>query len=165
MTVVAESQSAEYEYDDAFPWDSVGKRNNVGVSCANKVVAQNIAITLGYADLAVCRKLDVSLGRVMEAIVFEKVSVGMGLIEELHCLSSTTQGIGMGGVQKVIFHSVDELVQMALEKLDMDSLPAQATSASADGVDSDVVQARAYLPSQDNETQDDDELAVKKARW
>ena len=167
---VVEEPSTETDRN-TFPWDSVGERNNVGVSCAHKVVARKIALTLGHADLAVCRELDVSLGRVMEAIVFEKVSVGMGMIEELHCLSSTTQGIGMGGVAKVTFHSVDDLVQMAHEKLQEEApLPQAKTAVSAANVANvanvGVVPARAYIPTQeDNVTQDVDQVAMKKLRW
>ncbi len=84
------------DYDDGFPWESVGKRNNIGMARANKVVAVKVTVGMAYADLAVCRKLKVVMGRVSKAIVFERVDVGMGYIEELHCLSTTTQGIGMG---------------------------------------------------------------------
>jgi hypothetical protein len=119
---------------------------------ANKVVAQSISIGMGYAELAVCRTLNVGMGGVKKAIVFEKVHVGMSCVDELHCLSSTTQLLGMGSIKNVTFHSMEELVQMALEKLDINSLTdATTTSASSStGADEDegdvvVVPVQGYL--------------------
>ena len=124
----------------SFPWHSVDERKTIPkkelvlfsgprAATTSKVVAQIVSREAGilvYADLAVCRQLNLSSGRVKEAIVFEKLRVGRtGIVNELHCLSSTKQTItknDRGRIENVTFHSMDELVQMALEKLDMDSL-------------------------------------------
>mmetsp|Transcript_23166 Transcript_23166/g.39593 ORF Transcript_23166/g.39593 Transcript_23166/m.39593 type:complete len:145 (-) Transcript_23166:86-520(-) len=118
MTLNSNEAVDDNEGDD-FPWETVGKRSSVGLSKANKVAGIKVSTLMSFTKVAVCRKLEVTMGRVSEAIVFEKVDVTMGYIKDLHCLSTTTQDIGLGSIEKVHIHSQEELVKMALEKLDM----------------------------------------------
>ena len=104
---------------DAFPWEKVGKRSSVGQAKANKVAGIKVSTIMSFTEVAVCSKLEVVMARVSEAIVFDKVGVTMGYIKDLHCLSTTTQDIALGSVENVHIHSQEELVKMALEKLDM----------------------------------------------
>jgi len=130
------------EQDNGFPWNSVGKRSSVGMGWANKVVGMNVHVGMAYTGIAVARNLHVGMGQVSEAIVFDKVDVGMGSIKELHCLSSTRQNVGCSGVGKIVFHSMEELVQMAYEKLEMS--PEQLYP-SASAPPSESVQVNAYV--------------------
>ena len=107
------------QYNDDFPWESVAIRSSVGMSRTDKAVALKVSVGMGFAETAICRKLNVGMGRVMKAIVFDEISVGMSYVDNLHCLSSTKQSVGMGGVGKVTFHAVKELVEMAIQELDV----------------------------------------------
>ena len=110
---------------------------------ADKVVASTISIGMGYAELTVSRVLSVGMGGVKQAIVFDKVHAGMSNIEDLHCLSSTTQSVGMSGIKKVTFHSKEELVQMATNALGIDLAGSiqggEVTDSKEDGEEEDVV--------------------------
>jgi len=77
--------------NQGFPWESVGKRNDIISSCVNEVVATYVLVNLPHTELVVSRNLYVGMGGFSEAIVFDKVDVRYGVIKELHCLRSTNQ--------------------------------------------------------------------------
>lgn len=114
---------------DGFPWDTVGERSSVGLSKANKIAGNKVSNLMSFTEVAVCRKLEVTMAGVSEAIVFEKVDVTMGYIKDLHCLSTTMQHVGLGYIQNVHIHSREELVKLALEKLDMNPQPSPSAPA------------------------------------
>jgi hypothetical protein len=156
-----ETNDKPVEYDDdGFPWDSVGKQSSVSMSRASTVAAIKITTGMSYAGLAVCRHLQLSMGHVSEAIVFDRVYVSMGSIKNLHCLSTTTQKIGMGSIKNVKFHPKEELVKMALEKLDLSpgpSAPLVPVPINAYEVTEDnkgqVESINAYKVTEDNKEQ------------
>ncbi len=128
---------------DGFPWDKVGKQSSVGLSKANKVAGIKVSNLMSFTEVAVCRKLEATMAAVSEAIVFDKVDVTMGYIKDLHCLSTTTQHVGLGHIKDVHIHSQEELVMMALEKLDMKpqpqpSAPAEPILVKAEAVEEDI---------------------------
>mmetsp|Transcript_7387 Transcript_7387/g.11249 ORF Transcript_7387/g.11249 Transcript_7387/m.11249 type:complete len:145 (+) Transcript_7387:54-488(+) len=113
------NEAVDENEGDGFPWETVGKRSSVGLAKAKKVAGIKVSTLMSFTEVEVCRKLEVTMGRVSEAIVFEKVDVTMGYIKDLHCLSTTTQDVGLGSIENVHIHTQAELVKMALEKLDM----------------------------------------------
>jgi len=100
---------------DDFPWEGTTSRH-VGMASADKLVANKVNIGMGSAKLAICSKLHVGMGSVSEAIVFDAVHVGMGGINHLHCLHSTSQHIGMSKIGTTTFYSREELILLALER-------------------------------------------------
>ena len=108
----AESKAKD-AYGDAFPWHQVQKMNDVGMSSQDLVVGVTADVGAAKVGTVVCRKLDLGMGKIDKAIVFEKVDVGMGKIEELHCLSTVKTDIGMAKIGKTVYHSEEELVEMA----------------------------------------------------
>lgn len=98
-----------------FPWEGTTSQN-VGMASADKLVANKVNIGMGSAKLAICSKLHVGMGSVSEAIVFDAVHVGMGGINHLHCLHSTSQHIGMSKIGVITFYSREELILLALER-------------------------------------------------
>lgn len=80
--------------------------------------------------MAVCRSLNVGTGKVQEAIVFDDVNVGCGVIEVLHCLATTRVNTGVGRVGQTIFHSIDDLVNLALDRTRLGKKPAVAAATA-----------------------------------
>lgn len=101
---------------DNFPWEGKSKQH-VGMASADKLVANKVNVGMGSAKLAICSKLHIGMGSVSEAIVFDAVHVGMGGINHLHCLHSTSQDIVMSKIGKATLYSREELILLALERL------------------------------------------------
>ena len=117
-------------YNDGFPWDQVQKMVNLGLTKNANTCGISINIGIGSATMAVCRSLNVGTGKVQEAIVFDDVNVGCGVIEVLHCLATTRVNTGVGRVGQTIFHSIDDLVNLALDRTRLGKKPAAAAATA-----------------------------------
>ena len=93
-----------FQIKDSFPWESLPKSASVGIASTDKVAAVKVHIGIASAKLAVCRHLHAGMSRVSEAIVFDQVYLGLGNIDKLHCLHSTSQHIGMSNVKQITYH-------------------------------------------------------------
>eukprot|EP00931_Biecheleriopsis_adriatica_P002083 TRINITY_DN102732_c0_g1_i1.p1 TRINITY_DN102732_c0_g1~~TRINITY_DN102732_c0_g1_i1.p1 ORF type:complete len:233 (-),score=55.21 TRINITY_DN102732_c0_g1_i1:3-701(-) len=102
-------------YDDGFPWDKVQKKNESDLGAVDSLVAIKVGIDAGTAGTVVARKLDLGAGTVQKAIVFDKVEITAGKINELHCLETTQKDVDLGKIESCTTHSKDELVKMALD--------------------------------------------------
>lgn len=102
-----------YADRDSFPWHMMPKTADIGMGKRDRVFAVYVGVGVGSAGCTVSRRLEVGMGSVRVAYVFDKVNVGMGHITELHCLHGTKIQCGMGKIKNTIYHSVDELVALA----------------------------------------------------
>eukprot|EP01006_Ploeotia_vitrea_P030214 TRINITY_DN62678_c0_g1_i2.p1 TRINITY_DN62678_c0_g1~~TRINITY_DN62678_c0_g1_i2.p1 ORF type:complete len:281 (+),score=57.73 TRINITY_DN62678_c0_g1_i2:21-863(+) len=98
-----------------FDWDDVQKKANIGMSKSSFILAKTVDVGLGGANKVVCQKLEVSMGKVKEAWVWEEAEVSMGKIGILHCLSRTKVESSMGGVTETEILSERELATKARE--------------------------------------------------
>lgn len=124
MKLRCDSDSKSIAYEDSFPWESLPKSASVGIASADKVAAVKVHIGIASAKLAVCRHLHAGMSRVSEAIVFDQLHLGLGNIDKLHCLHSTSQHIGMSNVKQITYHTEEELVHLALKKLGIEAATA-----------------------------------------
>jgi len=98
---------------DPFPWHLVVKHQKIGMGEAKLALGKRVKVGFASVNVAVCRDLHVGFGSVNKAIVFDKVHVGLGAITELHCLASTLLTVRLGGVDRVVYHSAEELALLA----------------------------------------------------
>jgi hypothetical protein len=127
-------------YKDAFPWNNVSKVARIEAAKVDKGVAIRVKVGMAFADTVVCRNLSVGMAKVNKAIVFDKISVSMGRIDELHCLHDAEQNVSFGSVGRTIYYTVDELVDVALglipnlEKVEVVDGKEEEETAKAAGI-------------------------------
>eukprot|EP01083_Nonionella_stella_P040957 111044_1 len=151
---------------DDFPWEGTTSQN-VGMASADKLVANKVNIGMGSAKLAICSKLHVGMGSVSEAIVFDAVHVGMGGINHLHCLHSTSQHIGMSKIGVITFYSREELIDLALERsgwnVNADTTSDHKMNTSAGGKDNVTAAPPMANPCVEDETDIDIPVVAAEA--
>ena len=103
----------------SFRWEDVAKNTTLAMGNTEKGIGINVRVSMGKCNVTVCRHLHLSMGNISEAIVFDKVHCVMGRIDEIHCLHSTEQNICMGSTGKITYHTMDELVALAVERTGM----------------------------------------------
>ena len=125
MTIATKAAEAQ-ESITAYPvssvrWeDGIPRNTNVSMGSTENGIGVNVRVFMGNAKSTVCRNLHLGMGHIAEAIVFDKVQVHMGRIDEIHCLHSTEQNVSMGAIGRTTYHTEDELVDLALEKMGME---------------------------------------------
>eukprot|EP00730_Choanoeca_flexa_P009950 TRINITY_DN14497_c0_g1_i1.p1 TRINITY_DN14497_c0_g1~~TRINITY_DN14497_c0_g1_i1.p1 ORF type:complete len:273 (+),score=35.67 TRINITY_DN14497_c0_g1_i1:64-882(+) len=117
-----------------FPWEDYPRKTNIGMGSQSSVVAQYIEIGMGGGSDLLARRLKVGMGKAKNVIVFDKVDVGMGIVDTLHCHAQTKIHVGMGTVRNRVNHSLEELVQMARSKAGLQPSPMPRDRAAADSI-------------------------------
>lgn len=97
---------------------------------AKLAIAGHVKVGLGSAVVVACRSLHVGLGYVAKAFVFDRAHVGLGNITELHCLPSTHLTVRLGSVDRVVYHTADELAVLAADATGMPLVAGAATQTS-----------------------------------
>lgn len=109
------SKKDDETYNDGFPWDKVQRKNESDFGSIDCILAIKVGIDAGTAGTVVARRLDLGAGIVQRAIVFDKVEITGGKINELHCLETTQKDVDLGKIESCTIHSTDELVKLALD--------------------------------------------------
>lgn len=113
--------------DCLFPFDQFRGSGCIGMFHAGKTIARKVNIGMGSTSIAVAQTLNVGMGHVQTAIVFDTLHLGMGNVNEVHCLQSTSLHTGMGRLGKVTYYSEEALVNHALNLLNLEaSFPMKA---------------------------------------
>jgi len=106
------------ETEKNFPWDTVGEKQTLGltVDFTTILVGKNINVGMGVTNRVITKNLTLGAGYICKAIVFEKITITLGRIDELFCTALTIIDNTFGSIGHKTILTENELNNLAIKE-------------------------------------------------
>jgi len=119
ISTSAEHEKGEFkESEKKFPWDIVGDKQSLNLSLGftTILVGKNINVGMGIINKVITKNLTSGAANINKAIVFDKVTITIGKIDELFCTSLTIVDNTFGCIGRKMVLTENELNSMAIKE-------------------------------------------------